>query len=311
MAILFLSDADRTGEWAAALARELPGEEVLVGRTAAVARAEDIAFAVVWQPPPGLLATLPRLQAIFSLGAGVDHVLVDPDLPRDVPVVRLIDPALTAQMAEWVAMNVLRHHRLMPTYAAQQARSYWKRHDVPLAADRPVGLMGLGELGRAAARALAVFGFPLAAWVRRPRAWDGGPVFAGPEELQPFLMRSEIVVCLLPLTPATRGILDARAFARLPQGAAVINAARGGHVAAADLVAALDSGHLSGATLDVFETEPLPADDPLWRHPRVTITPHAAAITLADTAAREIAANIARFRAGRPMLGIVDRALGY
>lgn len=311
MAIAFLSDADKTGEWAAALRSELPGDEVVIGAEAARTRAAEIEFAVVWYPPPGLLATLPRLAAIFSLGAGVDHAFADPALPAQVPLVRLIDPALTEQMAEWVVMNVLRHHRLMPLYADQQARSYWKRHDIPRAGNRRVGIMGLGELGRAAAAALAPFGFPLAAWMRSPRAWTEGAVFAGPGGLAGFLARSDIVVCLLPLTPATRGILDATAFARMPAGAAVINGARGGHVVGRDLIAALDSGHLAGATLDVFEAEPLPAGDPLWHHPRVTITPHVAAVTLAGTAAREIAANIRRFRAGLPMAGVVDRARGY
>jgi glyoxylate/hydroxypyruvate reductase A len=311
VAILFLSEADATGAWAAALARELPDDEVLIGAEAAAARAAGIDFAVVWYPPPGLLARLPRLRAILSLGAGVDHVYLDPALPAGVPVVRLVDPALTEQMAEWVVMNVLRHHRLMPAYAEQQARAYWKRHDIPRARDRRVGIMGLGVLGRAAAQALRPFGFPLAAWVRHDRSWPEGEIFAGPEGLGPFLARSDIVICLLPLTAETRGVLDARAFARMPAGGAVINGARGGHVVAADLIAALDSGQVSAATLDVFTTEPLPAEDPLWRHPRVTVTPHAAAVTLAETAAREIAANIRRCRAGGAMVGVVDPSRQY
>lgn len=311
MAILFLSEADKTGDWAAALARELPDDEVLIGAGAGLARAADIDFAVVWYPPPGLLARLPNLRAVMSLGAGVDHAFTDPDLPRAVPLVRLVDPALTEQMTEWVTMNVLRHHRLMPLYAEQQARAWWKRHDIPRAHERRVGIMGLGELGRAAAKALHPFGFPLAAWVTRPRAWAGGEIYAGAEGLAPFLARSDIVVCLLPLTAATRGVLDARAFARMPRGGSVINGARGGHVVATDLIAALDSGHLAAATLDVFATEPLPADDPLWRHPRITITPHVAAVTLAETAAREIAANIRRCRAGAPMAGVIDRDRQY
>ncbi|MGE0650607.1 MAG: 2-hydroxyacid dehydrogenase [Alphaproteobacteria bacterium] len=311
MAILFLSEADATGAWAAALKRELPDDEVLIGTDAARTRAADIDFAVVWYPPPGLLAHLPNLKAILSLGAGVDHVFLDPGLPAGVPVVRLVDPALTEQMAEWVTMNVLRHHRLMPLYAEQQARAYWKRHDIPRAHERRVGIMGLGILGQAAAQALKPFGFPLAAWVRQPRKWAEGEIFAGPEGLVPFLARSNVVVCLLPLTAETRGVLNADAFARMPRGAAVINGARGGHVVAADLIAALGSGQVSAATLDVFTTEPLPADDPLWRHPRITITPHAAAVTLADTAAHEIAANIHRCRAGNAMVGGVEPTRQY
>ena len=311
MTIAFLSDADKTGDWARALARELPGDDIVIGVEAALAHANDIDAAIVWYPKPGVLAQLPGLRAIFSLGAGIDHVFTDPHLPAGVPIVRLIDPALTEQMTEWVVMNVLRHHRLMPIYASQQARGQWHRHDIPRARARRVGLMGLGELGRAAAIALTRFGFPLAAWVRSPRAWSEGKLYAGADGLAPFLARSDIVVCLLPLTPETGGILNADAFARMPAGAAVINGARGGHVVAKDLIAALDSGHLSAATLDVFTQEPLPESDPLWRHPRITITPHVAALTLVETAAHEIARNIKRLRAGRPMAGIVSPAQRY
>lgn len=311
MAILFLSDADKVGAWARALSHELPDEEILIGAEAGLARAADIEAAVVWYPPPGLLARLPNLRAILSLGAGVDHVFTDPLLPQNVPIVRLIDPALTEQMTEWVVMNVLRHHRLMPIYAEQQTEGRWHRHDIPRARDRRVGLMGLGELGRDAARALAPFGFPLAAWVRKARQWRDGEIFAGTQGLRDFLARSDIVVCLLPLTPETESVLDARAFAAMPQGGAVINAARGGHVVTDDLIAAIDSGHLSGATLDVFRHEPLAKDDPLWRHPRITITPHVAALTLAETAARQFAVALHCVRTGRTVPGSVDRARGY
>ncbi len=311
MTIAFLSDADKTGEWARALAQELPGEDIAIGTDAALAHAADIDAAVVWYPRPGVLTQMPGLRAIFSLGAGVDHVFTDPALPDGIPIVRLIDPALTEQMTEWVVMNVLRHHRLMPTYARLQAAGQWRRHDIPRARARRVGLMGLGELGRAAAQALTPFGFPLAAWVRNARDWSGGKLFVGADGLVPFLTRSDIVVCLLPLTPETEGILDARAFACLPEGAAVINGARGGHVVAPDLIAALDSGHLTAATLDVFNPEPLPESDPLWHDPRITITPHVAALTLADTAAREIARNIIRLRAGQPMTGLISPGRRY
>jgi glyoxylate/hydroxypyruvate reductase len=311
MAILFLSDADKTNEWAAALAHELPNEEILIGAEVARKRAADIDCAVVWWPEPGLLARLPGLKAIFSLGAGVDHIFADPSLPQDVPIIRLIDPALTEQMTEWVVMNVLRHHRRMTDYALQQSRAEWRRHDIPRAQARRVGLMGLGILGEAAARGLAPFGFDLAAWVRHPHAWEDGTLFIGDDGLQPFLARNDITVCLLPLTAATRGILGTRAFAGMPIGASIINGARGGHVVPADLIAALDHGQLSAATLDVFDTEPLPADDPLWRHPRITLTPHVAAVTLAQTAAHEIAANIRHLRAGQRLNGIVDPTRGY
>ncbi len=171
--------------------------------------------------------------------------------------------------------------------------------------------MGLGVLGSAAARALADLGFPLAGWTRTARAWPLGKAFHGRDGLRPFLSISDILVCLLPLTPETEGILDAAAFAALPSGAALINAARGGHVVEADLLAALDSGALGAATLDVFDTEPLPQGHPFWAHPRVRVTPHVAAITYGDTTAREIALNIKRFRAGAPMSGLVDRRRYY
>jgi glyoxylate/hydroxypyruvate reductase A len=309
VAILFLSETDPVDEWAAALARALPGEDVRTGP--AGIDGASVEFAVAWRPPAGALAALPNLRAVFSLGAGVDHVLGDPGLPANLPVVRLIDPDLTRQMTEWVVMNVLRHHRAMPDYAAQQAEGLWREIAVPPARERRVGIMGLGVLGGAAATALVSFGFALAAWVRSRRPWPLGELFAGQEGLGPFLARTDILVCLLPLTAETRGILDGRAFAALPPGAAVINAARGGHLVEADLIAALESGKLSAATLDVFADEPLPPPHPFWRHPRITVTPHVAAVTRPECAAREIAANIRRCRAGGPMRGTVDRRRGY
>lgn len=309
MAILFLSEADPEAAWAEALARELPDETLRLNTPAA--DDGDVEFAIVWAPPPGRLAGIPGLRAIFSTGAGVDHIFADPELPADVPVVRLIDPDMTAQMTEYVVMNVLWHHRRMEEYAAQQREARWRQHDPPPAADRRVGLMGLGVLGGAAGEALARFGFPLAAWTRHPRDWALGEVFSGREGFGPFLARTDILVCLLPLTGETRGILDAGALTRLPEGAALINAARGPLVVEDDLRRALDAGHLSGATLDVFAREPLPADHPFWVHPRVRVTPHVAAITHAASGARVIAANIRRFRAGEPMKGVVESERGY
>ncbi|TDI67558.1 MAG: glyoxylate/hydroxypyruvate reductase A [Alphaproteobacteria bacterium] len=309
MAILFLSDAAAATAWADALANELPDEVIRVNT--GPGDDGDVEFAVVWQPAKGRLARIPNLRAIFSLGAGVDHIFADSELPAHVPVFRLIDPVLTAQMAEYVVMNVLWHHRGMDQYAAHQAGRRWRQADLPRTARRRVGIMGLGVLGSAAAEALARFGFPLAGWTRTARDWPLGEAFHGRGGLRPFLAISDILVCLLPLTPETEGILDAGAFAALPSGAALINAARGGHVVEADLIDALDSGALGAATLDVFATEPLAQDHPFWAHPRVRVTPHVAAITYGDTTAREIALNIGRFRAGAPMSGLVDRARRY
>jgi glyoxylate/hydroxypyruvate reductase A len=273
---------------------------------------EDIEFAIVWKPQAGLLASLPNLKGILSLGAGIDHLTSDPQLPRHLPLVRLIDPSLTAQMSEYVVMNVLRHHRRMPDYARQQAEARWAPLlPPPMVAKRQVGVMGIGVLGADALEKLKPFGFPLRGWARSAHVLPDVECFHGAAVLIPFLKGCDILVCLLPLSAETRGILDAKRFETLPQGAALINAARGAHVIAADLIAALDSGHLSGATLDVFDPEPLPADHSLWRHLKVTITPHAASWTIPGTAAEIMAASIAALREGRRPPGLVDLSVGY
>jgi glyoxylate/hydroxypyruvate reductase A len=310
MAILFSSTSDNARDWLAALARHLPGETVRVWPD--VGPPEAIEFAIVWQPVTGLLASLPNLRAILSLGAGIDHLTGDPSLPRRVPLIRLIDPSLTSQMSEYVVMNVLRHHRRMPAYANLQAEGRWRPLlPAPDTASRRVGLMGFGVLGQDAAEKLKPFGFPLRAWTRSRRDLPGIESFHGAGGLPPFLGGCDILVCLLPLTAETRGILNAERLAALPAGAALINAARGGHVVTADLLAALDSGRLSGATLDVTDPEPLPPEHPLWRHPKVTITPHVASLTLPDTAAVVMTDSIRRLRAGLPVAGQVESARGY
>ncbi|MFN4282556.1 MAG: 2-hydroxyacid dehydrogenase [Alphaproteobacteria bacterium] len=310
MAILFYSQSDSQPDWTSAIAQVMPGEELRVWPN--VGAKDEIEFAIVWKPPPGLLASLPNLKGILSLGAGIDHLVSDPDLPRHLPLTRLIDPLLTAQMSEYVVMNVLRHHRLMPDYARQQADGLWRPLlPPPLAAERRVGIMGLGVLGRDALAKLAPFGFPLRGWARTAHAIAGVECFHGADGLSAFLQGSDILVCLLPLSAETRGILDAERLALLPRGASLVNAARGAHVVAADLIAALDLGQLSGATLDVFDPEPLPTGHPLWRHPRVTITPHAAGWTIPASAAGVMAAAIAAIRSGRKPAGLVDLSVGY
>lgn len=310
MAILFYSLSDSQPDWTGAIAKVMPDEELRVWPD--IGPQDEIEFAIVWKPPPGLLASLPNLKGILSLGAGIDHLVSDPELPRHLPLVRLIDPLLTAQMSEYVAMNVLRHHRLMPDYARQQAERVWKPLlPPPLAAERRVGVMGLGVLGQDALAKLAPFGFRLRGWARSRHDIPGVETFHGEAGLPPFLAGCDILVCLLPLSDATRGILTAGRLAVLPRGASLINAARGGHLIAADLIAALDSGQLSEATLDVFDPEPLPLDHPLWSHPRVTITPHAAGWTIPDSAAATMAAAMRAIRGGRKPAGSVDLSVGY
>lgn len=308
MALLFYSKVDDPHEWTEALKRAEPTLDVRVWPE--LGDAAEIDAALVWRPPTGMLAGLPNLKAIFSLGAGVDHVFADAELP-DVPVVRLVDSALTSQMVEYVVLAVLHHHRRMDAYRAYQARAEW--HQLPAAdTDRcRVGVMGLGEIGQAIAEALARFGFAVAGWSRTPKRIDGIESFHGADQLTSFFGRSDVVACVLPLTPETTGILDASAFAALPKGAYVINAGRGGHLVEADLISSLEAGHLSGAWLDVCRDEPLPPEDPLWRQPNVTITPHIAGWVIPRTASVQVIDNLRRVLAGDPPRNIVDPARGY
>lgn len=308
MALLFASSVDDAAAWRAAFAARAPDVDMRVWPE--TGRVADIDAALVWRPEAGMLASLPALKVVFSLGAGVDHIFADDTLPG-VPVVRLVDPALTSQMVEYVALAVLHRHRLMDDYRAFQARREWRQLPACDTASRRVGIMGLGEIGRACASALAGFGFPVAGWRRGPGRVDGIACFHGADGLAPFLARTDILVCLLPLTPLTEGILDAALFAGLPRDAYVVNASRGGLQVEADLIAALDSGRLSGAWLDVCRQEPLPPSSPLWRHPRVTLTPHIAGQVLPETAVEQVADNLRRVRAGLAPRHVVDPARGY
>jgi glyoxylate/hydroxypyruvate reductase A len=309
MALLFRSSVDSEARWKPQLARLMP--ELAVRIWPEIGDPAEIDYALVWRPEPGLLASLPNLKLILSLGAGVDHLLCDPYLPRSVPIVRLVDPYMTDAMSEYVILQVLRLHRQDLTYRAQQEKEIWVELDQKNAVERTVGILGSGELGQDAARKLIGLGFDVALWGRHEKTVAGVRSYAGNAELPALLARSEILVCLLPLTPTTEGILNARMFAMLPRGAALINAARGGHLVEEDLLAALAAGQLSGAVLDVFRDEPLPAGHPFWHHPRIVVTPHVAAATHPPTAAPIILDNIRRFEEGRPLLHQVDRARGY
>ena len=308
--LLFHSNADSKADWKKRLAALDPTIEVRVWPAAG--DLAEIEAALVWKPPAGLMAKLPRLKLILSLGMGVDHVFADPMLPRHVPVARLVDPDLINRMSEYCALAVLRYHRNADVYdASQRARKWQPLANEPAGAERRVGILGMGEIGRDLAAKLAPFGFKLAGWSRTPKRLPGIESFHGDAGLKPFLARSEIAVCLLPLTPETEGILGAGAFAALPKGAVVINAARGGHVVEPDLIAAIDSGHLAAAQLDVFRQEPLPADHPFWAHPKIRVTPHNAGTTNPNTAAAQIVENLRRLRAGETLINIVDPARGY
>ncbi len=309
MVVLFLSAVDSAADWQAELGRLLPDLELRVWPD--LGDPTESEAALVWRPPPGLLDRLPNLKLILSLGAGVDHILADPSLPPGVPVVRLVDPYMTAAMSEYVQLQVLRLHRQDPAYLEQQRARRWRTLPQPNAAERRVGVLGLGVLGSDAALKLKVLGFDVAGWSRSERKLPGIATFCGADGLEALLRRSEILVCLLPLTPATAGILDARLFGLLPRGAALVNCARGGHLVEADLLAALDGGRLSAAVLDVFRDEPLPPEHPFWAHPRILVTPHVAAATHPPSAAAAVADNLRRLREGRPLLNRVDVSVRY
>jgi glyoxylate/hydroxypyruvate reductase A len=294
----------------AALRALAPDETIHVD--AAAAPPDDVEAVLAFRLAPGLLARFPRLRFVGCAGAGVDDLLAGGDLPPDVPVVRCVDPLQGQRMAQYVALTALVFHRDLPRLAAQHRDGVWKRFLPPPEADHAVGVMGRGSIGAPVVDVMTRLGFPVAVWTRTPRpADDGVTAFAGPAGLAPFLARSAILVCALPLTPDTRGLLDAAALAALPRGAYVINVSRGAVLVETDLLAAVDAGHLAGAALDVFATEPLPAASPLWRHPRILCTPHVAAAPRPEVAAVQFLDNLRRARRGLPLVNVVDRARGY
>ncbi|QLP96584.1 MAG: glyoxylate/hydroxypyruvate reductase A [Rhodoblastus sp.] len=277
---------------------------------------EDVAGVATWKHPPGSLKALPNLKAVFSLGAGVDHVFADPDLP-DVPVARVVDPDLTMRMSEWVLLHVLMHHRQQRMYDYQQYEKSWHDDDSqPAAKDVRVGVMGLGELGADAARKLAMVGFDVAGWARSRHRIEKVKCFAGAAGSTAFLARTDILVALMPLTEETRGVLNMALFRKLARdgrlgGPILINAGRGGSQNEADILAALDEGVLKAATLDVFAAEPLPASSPLWSDPRVTITPHNSAQSDPDAVAASVSRQIRALERGEELQHVVERGRGY
>ena len=311
MSVLIAADFD-AADWAAwwpALTAALPGERLV--RTLAEAADDAIDIALVANPPAGALEGLDSLRLIQSLWAGVDKLLADPTLPAGVPLARMVDPAMNAAMAETALWAVLGLQRDYFDYAASQRAAQWKPLPQRRADDVTVAVLGLGQMGRAVANRLVQHGARVHGWSTRPCAVDGVQTHVGDAAWADVLAAVQIVVNLLPLTPATRGLFDAAAFAQMPRGASLVNLARGAHVVEADLLAALDSGHLHRAVLDVFATEPLPPAHAFWSHPRVTVLPHVAAQTDPRSAAVIVAANVAALRRGLPLAHLVDRARGY
>jgi glyoxylate/hydroxypyruvate reductase len=309
MVLLFYSDVDDPQPWRDALQEALPDLEFRVWPDAG--RLEDIAYALVWRPPPGMLKQLPRLKAIMSLGAGVDNIFADPQLPRRVPITRMVDAGLAAQMSEYVLYGVLHFHRSMDRYMTLQRRGEWQQLPAVPAAERTIGVMGLGVLGTDFARKAVALGFRVLGWSRSARQLPGVLTSHGDAGLAGFLEATQILVNLLPLTAQTERILDAELFAKLPRGAHLINPARGAHLVEADLLDALASGRIAGAMLDVFSREPLPPAHPFWNHPGIVLTPHVAAQAIASLMVEQVVDNIRRIERGEAPGGLIDVQRGY
>ncbi len=312
-AIVYISEGDDPERWRLALATALP--EADLERDFHIwpdqGDADQIDIALVWRPTPGALQNFPNLKAIINLGAGVDTIVADHTWPRHVPLVRMVDAALTGNMTEFIIHRVLHFHRKFYRYEKMQRDHDWRELRQIESQDRSVGILGLGELGGDAARHLVNLNFRVSGWSRSEKNLDGVQSFFGQDQLTPFLNNTEILVCLLPLTPETTGIINATSLSQLPQGAFVINAARGGHVVEADLRAALDSGHIEAAALDVFASEPLPDDSPMWDHPKIILSPHIASLSVPASAAASIAENIRRVRRGEAPRDLVELESGY
>lgn len=308
MSILYRSDAPRAAAWAHYFAEHAPDLDFRVWPDAG--DLDEVEYLIAWQAPAEFIAKLPRLKVFFSSGAGVDHVDFSA-LPKHVPIVRMVEPGIINGMVEYVSLAVLALHRDFFDYVAAKTARVWDPLEVPPASARTIGVMGMGALGRAVLERLASYGFDLRGWNRSPREMDGVESFAGPDQLQPFLGGCDVLICLLPLTSATRGILNRELFSLLPAGAALINVGRGPHLVDADLLEALDSGRLSRAILDVTEPEPLPAEHPFWAHPRVFLTPHVASMTQPESAAPILLENVRRHQRGEPLADVIDRSRGY
>ena len=267
-------------------------------------------WAIVWTPPQQFIDEQPGLQALFNIGAGVD-ALLKLQLPPGLKVVRLDDAGMSVQMAEYVCHAVIRHFRELDGYDADAQAGKWSYRKPRSRSDFPVGVMGLGVLGQRVARALKVFDFPVNGYSRSPKQLDGVRCYAGPEALPAFLQASRVLVNLMPLTPETENILNHTTLSQLQKGGYVINVARGSHLVDEDLLSLIDSGHLAGAMLDVFRTEPLPAAHPFWRHPKISVTPHTSARTLREESIAQISGKILALQRGEPINGVVDPGRGY
>ncbi len=309
MSLIFCSRTDDAEEWRTAFSDIMPDLEFRVWPD--IGNRENVEFALVWDPMGERLLDFPNLKLVASLGAGVDHLLEATRLPEGVPMTRLVDDNLTQGMREWVLLYTLYCLRRVPEYLSFQSKQDWHRLVAPFSYERRVGIMGLGVLGQASALALKHIGFKVSGWSLSKKNIPGVESFVGVESLSRFISTTDILVCLLPLTHATKGIIDGRLLKNLPDKACIINGARGGLVVEEDLISALRSGHISHAVLDVTRIEPLPSDNLLWRAPNITITPHVASVTNPQSGARLVSENIFRILKGELPKHLVDPDAGY
>ena len=308
MAFVYKADPDRGRQWADTFRREAPHIDFRLWPD--IGDAADVRFLAAWEPPADLSSRFKNLQVLFSTGAGVDQFDFSL-LPPQLPLVRMVEPGIVQGMVEYVTHAVLDLHRDMPAYRRAQAQRQWGPLPVRPARERRVGVLGLGSLAQAVLAKLIAFDFDCAGWSRSRRDLAGVRCYAGDDELDTLLARSDLLVCLLPLTEATRGMLNRKLLGKLPQGAGLVHVGRGAQLVASDLLQALNEEHLSEAVLDVTDPEPLPSDHALWAHPRVRITPHIASMTQPRTAALAVIENLRRFARGEALVGLVDRARGY
>lgn len=305
--LIYSPSSSRHEEWVEAFAESAPELDVVCGIENV---SESTKYVLVWKPPQGFLASVPNLKAIFSMGAGIDHISCDPSLP-EVPLIRQRDAGMGQQMAEYALYAALHYQRDFDLMRVQQNNAHWNTMVSGVRERLKVGILGMGTLGTCVAESLIANGFPVSGWARSPKQVDQVKSFSGEQGLAPFLAETELLICLLPDTDSTRGIINRELLAQLPQGAAVANMARGPLVVDEDLLAALDSGHIRGAMLDVFHQEPLAKSHPYWQHEKVVVTPHIAAETVHRVAAKQIAHDIERMEQGLAPVEVVDLQRGY
>ena len=308
MALLFKVDDDRGLSWKSLFEQHAPDIDVRLWPE--IGEPAQVRYFAAWQPPQNLHERFPNLEVIFATSAGVDQFDLG-ELPGHIRVVRMLDPGIAQGMIEYACFAVLSLHRQIPTYLGQQRQNQWQEHPLVPPAKRSVGVMGLGNLGTAVLNSLRPFGFALSGWARSQKDIQGVRCFAGEQQLPAFLAQCDILICLLPLTDSTRGILNAKTFAAMPRGAQLINLGRGGHLIEDDLLDALDGGQLSHAIVDVLNAEPPGEQHPFWQHPRIWLTPHIGANTSPDTAFSVLLENIRRHQRGEVMDGLIERRKGY